>query len=287
MTNTISPLKYFFRNNSLLVIAFTFLLVAVTINRTLIKPSIKVDRQSDAFNFNTSFLKLLSSGNKRIISSTIWIQTLLESDQEKYNRKDYESWMYLRFLTIASLDPRFYENYLYGGMYLSVVKNDLLGAADIFERGLEYYPQDYRLNYYSGFNYFFELGDYEKGFEKLQRIENHPHAPPLLRQIVSKLRFETSGDYEVALQFLKENLKLVKDDMIREKLSKDIYAVAAQRDLECLNEGRKNCSMTDAYGIPYIKDEEGKWKSKVPFNPYKIFRPKFKDQENGMDLENK
>lgn len=219
---------------------------------------------------------MMSLGNKRLISSVIWIQTLLESDIERYNKDDFEDWMYLRFLTISSLDPKFYENYLYGGMYLSIIKDDLPAAADIFELGLLQYPEDYSLNYYAGFNYFFEMGDYARGLEKLRKIKDHPRAEKNVRFVVSKLLFETTRNYDVAIEFLKQTLAQTKSDLVKEKLKMDLYSVVAQRDLECLNNGKNDCLRLDAEGIPYIKDDSGKWISKRKYKPYKIFRPEGK-----------
>lgn len=211
-----------------------------------------------------------------MISNVLWIQTLLESDLERYVKSEQEDWIYLRFRTIAALDPYFYENYLYGGMYLSVIKDDLESAAEIFELGLLKYPDDYRLNYYAGFNYFYEIGDYQKGYDKLKRIENNPKAPLSLKFVINKLRFETTRNYEVTLAFLKETYRMTKSEMIREKLAGDIYSVVSRRDLECLNGKGINCNMIDAEGLPYFKNEKGIWTSRRHYKDYKIFRPEEK-----------
>lgn len=259
-------------NHFLIPVAALFLFAAISINQDLKKPVVVVSKQDTAINLNTNFLRFMSFGNKRLISNVLWIQTLMESDHEKYFKKDYGNWMYLRFLTIAAIDPRFYQNYLYGGMYLSVIKDDLLGAADIFERGLQVYPNDYDLNYYAGFNYFFELGDFEKGYAVLKRIENHPKSNQLLKFIINKLRFETSGNYEVALAFLQDTYQKMTDSTLKAKIEGNIHSLRSEMDLVCLNSGKKGCSTRDIYGEPYVKDPSGKWVTKRPLKPYRIFR---------------
>lgn len=261
-------------NIFLLVCALIFFSSAIVLNRIFEKPKFEIDKQNTALNINSSFIQFFSLGNNRLVSNLIWIQTLLESDEVHYKRNYLSNWMYLRFLTIAKLDPQFYENYLYGGMYLSIIKDDLLGAADLFETGFKYYPDDYYLNYYAGFNYFYELGDYEKGLELLQKIENHPKTPTNLKFVISKLRYETTNNFEVALEFLKNNLALAKDDHLRKKISLDIYSLIADRDLACLNGKKGNCSKLDAEGNNYILDKNGNWKAQREFNSYKIFRQK-------------
>lgn len=233
------------------------------------KPPIVVDKQSSAVNVNWTFLKILSAGNKRLISDVLWIQTLLESDLEHYRKKDLNSWMYLRFRTIAELEPQFYENYLYGGMFLSIIKDDLEGAADIYERGIKMYPNDYRLHYNAGFNYYFEMGRFEEGLNLLEKIVDHPDASQGLPLIINKIRFETGAGYEVALDFIKKQLELTKDPVLEKKLAGDYYALKAQRDLECLNEGRTNCDYLDAEGNSYRKIGSS-WEAKKKFIPYRI-----------------
>lgn len=263
-----------YKYNRYLFLGLTALFYSLTLifNRAASPPPLDVSLQEKAINFDDSFLKFFSLGNKRLFSSVLWIQTLLQSDEAHYKGKNYGNWMYLRFLTISSLDPLFYENYLWGGMYLSIVKDDVLAAARIFELGLDKYPEDYKLNYHAGFNYYAEMGEYEKALPLLKKIVNHPKAPPILPFIVNKLEFETSGDYEATLAFLSLTLASVQgDDVLRNKLERDIYALKADRDLECLNKGSADCSHIDAAGNAYIF-KDGKWMAQILYKPFKIYR---------------
>ncbi len=262
--------KHFsFKELTLLVSGLSLFAVAGRIHQKTQKPVIEVTKQDTALNINRNVLLFLSMGNKRLIADTLWVQTLLESDESHYSKKDLNSWMYLRFLNIAILDPKFYENTLWGGMYLSIVKDDVLGAAHIFEIGLDNYPEDYRLNYFAGFNYYYEIGDLAKGSELLTRIQDYPQAPPFLKSLVNKLRFEVHQDYETAMEFLKVTANQSKDVVLKQKLEGEIYALKAQMDLECLNSNRENCSKIDADGSPYLF-KDGVWKAQTTFKPYRL-----------------
>ena len=177
--------------------------------------------------------------------------------------------MYLRFMTIAYLDPHFYENYLFGGQYLSIVKDDLMGAVDLLTKGTKYFPQDYKLRYYLGFTYFYELGDSKNGAKWLESIMNHPKAPSFIKIIVSKLKFENTKDYDVPLLFLKDLIASTKDQYLKEKLLKDLYSVKAERDLACLNSKKNNCDKFDTLGMPYLEINNVYYAQKE-FNPYKL-----------------
>lgn len=253
-----------------LVIAVSFG-ITLLIHQSFNRPEIVVRKQDSAKNINRDFLKLFSAGHKRILSSSLWIVTLLEADEEHVRKKDGNSWMYHRFMSIADLEPQLYVNYLYGGQFLSIIKDDLEGAAELYERGLKLYPNDYKLNYNAGFNYYFEMGDYEKGLPKLEEVLKHPEAHWTMKFLVNKLRFELNNEYDAALEFLKFNITQTEDQALKKKLTQDIYSLKAERDLQCLNENKKNCDRTDAEGSPYIY-REGKWITQKPFVPYQIFR---------------
>ncbi|MCM2349578.1 MAG: hypothetical protein NDI69_06120 [Bacteriovoracaceae bacterium] len=259
------------RSHLLIVGALGFLATALIFHKNSKRPEIVVTKQDSAVNINSIFLQMFATGNKRLIADLLWIQTLIESDLEFYRGQPLNNWMYLRFKSISILDPLFYENYLYGGQYLSIVKDDPEAAALIMDKGLKYYPNDYGLNFNQAFNYYFELGNNEKGLQHFERIKDHPEAPFYLTSLIIKLKHELVGDKNVTITLLKETYDKTRDRILRSKLASDIYALKAMIDLECLNSGKTNCDQLDAEGNPYLFSS-GSYKAKKIFKPYKIFR---------------
>ena len=259
------PKKHFITS----LLAILFFGFALIVNLNLKKPEIIVDKQDSALNFNTYFIKLMAIGNKRLISDVLWVQTLLESDETQYKNNDLNSWMYLRFKNIAELDPEFYQNYLWGGMYLSIIKDDRLGAAEIFERGLKYYPNEYELNYHAGFNYYAQLQNYEKAYDLFNKIQTYPQAPMHLKTLTAKLHFQKSLDYDDTIEILIGLHDNTKDEVVKKRIYLNIYSLSAERDLNCLNLKKENCNKKDIQGDDYIFSE-GKFKSQKAFAPYRI-----------------
>lgn len=254
-----------------ILIIFVSFGITLLIHQSFNRPEIVVRKQDRAKNINRDFMKIFSSGHKRILSSSLWIITLLEADEEHVQKKDGNSWMYYRFMTIADLEPELYVNYLYGGQFLSIIKDDLEGAAELYERGLLLFPDDYDLNFNAGFNYYFEMGNFKKGLPKLEKIINHKKTNWNVKFLVNKLKFELTNEYDAALEFLKYNFHQTKDESLKKKLIQDIYSLKAERDLKCLNENKSGCEQHDAEGIPYVY-RDGKWTSRKTFNAFKIFR---------------
>ena len=262
--------KQFFKNSGIMTFTgFTFLVIAGVLNTKITKPTLILSKQETALNFDKDLLTFLSAGNKRLITDLLWIQTLLESDVEHYKKKDLNNWLFLRFNTIAHLDPKFYSNYLFGGQFLAIIKDDLEGANVIYDKGLSIFPEDYSLNYHAGFLNYFEKGDFEKGLLYLDKIKNHPRAPLFLISIVNKLRVSTGMDLTEVFQLVKHNYETTKDDHLKKRIESDLYAIKAEIDLECLNQQRRNCEQRDLYGVPYVKKNNIYTTSKE-FKPFRI-----------------
>lgn len=262
--------KYLFSSsNLLLVFGLLFILVGGYINIKTEKPILELSKQETALNINNDILVFMSAGNKRLLTDLLWVQTLLESDTEHYKQRDLNNWLFLRFNSIALLDPKFYENYLFGGRYLAIIKDDLEGADIIYDKGLLYYPDDFSLNYNAGFLNYFEIGNFEKGLRYLTKVENHPRSPIFIKSIINKLKLETGVPLEKIFQLVLFDYETTTDETLKNKLRNDLYRIKAEIDLECLNAKRTGCERIDFFGDEYIF-KAGRYKSKVDLKPYRL-----------------
>lgn len=260
----------FFNNNSLILVVATILLISACLLNTQTKrPVISLTKQETAININTKFLSVLSAGHKRLITDLLWIQTLIESDTEHYKKKDLNSWLFLRFNTISILDPRFYENYSYGGQFLAIVKDDLEGADVIYDKGLGFFPDDYPLNFQAGFMNYYEMGNFKKGYLYLSRVVDDPKAPTYLRSIISKIQYEVTGDLSETYKLVQFNYEVAKDENLKLRLGSDLYAIKAEIDLKCLNNQGAECEIRDQDGELYQKRGDLFYSVK-PFRKYGI-----------------
>ncbi|TNF28622.1 MAG: hypothetical protein EP319_08680 [Deltaproteobacteria bacterium] len=240
---------FFFMGASILLTGLHFF------KETTPRPLLQISMEDRATNYDGMFLKFSSLGNSRMVSSLLWMHTLLFSDTEHYKNDDLNSWMFQRFNTITDLEPKMYEAYFYGGQYLSIVKDDVFGAEEIFNKGLSIYPEDLWLNYLSGFNYIYEIGDREKGIKRFLKIESHPKLMstfPILPSIISKLMKDTN-DPDSLFIILKTAWEKAPDDYLKNHYWNSMYSLKAEKDLECLNLNERNCSQTDLEGNLYIQ----------------------------------
>ena len=260
--------KHFFSKDSLLLSTgvVTFL-AGCFLNHHISKPDLELSKQDTAININNNLLTYISAGNKRLLTDLIWVQTLIESDIEHYKKRDLNSWLFLRFNSIATLDPKFYENYFWGGQFLAIVKDDLEGADYLYDLGIQQYPDDYRLNYNAAFLNYYELGDVKKGAQYLEKIVHHPKAPTFLESILNKLKVESGIAPDEVFRLVEHNYNTTKDQALKERLLKDLYAIKAEIDLRCLNNRGLDCDDKDIEGSAYVF-RNGKYYSQKPFSRY-------------------
>lgn len=237
------------------IIAFALVLffLAFIINQNLYRPNVVLSKQDETWNLNNEMILKFNLGFKRLVSSFLWISTVLESDIDHYKNKDLNSWMFLRFNTISVLEPKFYENYALGGPYLSIVKDDLTGASIIYDKGLKLFPDDFYLLRDAGFHYHFEMGDYSKSFEIYSKLRHHKQANPVIISNLARLETER-GNLAVAFDLLLDQLNSIQDkeSFLAKKVRSHLYSVKAEIDLNCLNKKLKNCSEKDFYGNNYL-----------------------------------
>lgn len=245
----------------------------ITLNHLILeRPRIQVSKQSSSLNFNQKYLKIFNLGFSNMVSSWLWVQTLLESDIEPYKKDDLNSWMFLRFSTITTIDPKFYEAYLFGGKYLSIIKDDVFGAEVIFKNGLKQFPDDFWLNINAAHNYFFEMGLPEMAYPLYKKVQFLPIAKktfPILPSIVAKLE-KLQGDPQVAFSLLLVALENQESEYFREYYEKSLYSLKAEIDLNCLNSGKQDCNRNDYFGNPYFKNNKGEFQSKISWKKFEL-----------------
>lgn len=198
-------------------------------------PVIKITKQQSALNFKSLSLSFFSFGNQSMVSSFLWLATMIESDIDHYKAKDGNSWMFSRFDVITDLNPWFYNAYRIGGIYLSVIKDDDIGAKTLLEKGLIRYPDDLRLNYFYGFHCFIELLDYScalKSFEKVLLIpEGRRLYSAFLPSIVAKLKTK---------DLPKEQAFALIDGMKKEYVNDPLVLERLETILKKINNGEKH-----------------------------------------------
>jgi hypothetical protein len=184
-------------------------------------PAIDYSAQEIQYNLNDELL-IFHWGQKRMMSSLLWTKTMLDSDIVHYKKKDLNSWLFLRFKTLIMLDPNFIESYRYGGIYLSVIKDDIAGASYLFKLGAEKFVNDYNMQFYAGYHFLHEEVHYKlalKFFLNAERLRPNSH---LIKLIVTSLMDRTNVDDEVINQRLLRLIDQESDLALKKELKQKL-----------------------------------------------------------------
>jgi hypothetical protein len=238
-------------------------------NQNYKKPKIKINPQNSKILLKSNYIDLFNIGQKRLITDLLWIETLLDSDLEHYKKNDLGSWMYRRFDLITKLDEKFLDAYKFGGIYLSVIKDDKLGAMEIYKRGLKHYPDNYFLNYNAGLHALTELYDKKYALKRYKKVYELRPDKKLFLSIIAKLEAEVT-DLETSYKMIEEAYNNVKEnDLIASKYKRQLYAIKAEIDLNCLNKIKKECNYLDFNNKPYIL-ENGLYNASEKWKKFRI-----------------
>lgn len=261
------------KNYIIFIFTLVFFSTSFFIAREFEKPAIVVSKQESSFNINYQIIEFFHLGQKRLLSSIYWVATILESDHSHYKQRDLNSWMFLRFNTIAQLEPLFLETYTFGGPYLSIVKDDLTGATQIYKKGMHYYPNEFSLLKDAAFHFYFEVKDYDESYKIYQRLKNNPKASIHMISTLARLETEQGNlDDAFDLLFAKYNDLKDKKSFLATKIESSLYAIKAQRDLDCLNSiiEKKLCDKKDFRGLEYRKNSKGKYEAQFLWEKFKV-----------------
>ena len=124
---------------------------------------------------------------------------------EKAPRVCRLGWSYRMTDAVTELDPRFLGPYLTAASIMSVITRDREGAGKIYDKGLERFPDNWRVSFHAGYHYIHEMKDDEKGVRALLQSARSG-GPPWLFSLAAK-KFREAGKQLLAYQALKEFLK--------------------------------------------------------------------------------
>jgi hypothetical protein len=246
--------KYYVNFPLLQILLSIFLLFFSTIYKNkVIKPNVEFNPQDSALNFQPTLIRFTSFGNDRLISSFLWTHSMLFSDTIHFdNTTPGFSWLYYRFNNISELEPYFYENYHLGGMYLSVIKDDRVGAENLLLKGISKFNSDASLNFYLGMLYMFDIKNYVKALIYFKAAYKLKHPYKTLPSMIVKLERNNNSISEDSYILPYEAYKNEKSERFKFRYYEIAYKAKAEFDLKCLQSKGDKCSTKDLDGNLYL-----------------------------------
>ncbi len=167
-------------------------------------------------NYSADTLNFTAFGYQRAVSSLLWLRFLQQTPPKKIGSNQV-SWIYRDLDTITVLDPDFYPVYEQGGVFLSVITEDRIGAEKILLKGTERFPDRWRLRAYLAYHYQFEMNELQKAGEQYVAGAQLPGAPALLAIRASHF-LQKKGQLQNGILLLQTMINATSDAGVKKKL---------------------------------------------------------------------
>jgi len=188
------------------------LIIAVSVFLTVL-PFINIERKQDEllFNLPPALLRVMSFQFKEVVSDIAFLNVLThlsemrtQEDTKRYLPEQYE-WIFKSLNNSVALDPYFADPYnllnssLIWDQYKTSEVNTLIA------KGADLRSWDYLLAFYTGFNYYYFLDDYEKSFVYFKQASQRSGGNPFYDRLASKVAYQANKT-DLAIEYLEEQI---------------------------------------------------------------------------------
>ena len=183
---------------------------------------------------DAEYLQLASVGYQELVADVLWLQTIQVMGERKISNAAGR-WLYRAFDIITTLAPNFVRVYEAGGLALTTLVVLPEESNRLLMKGAEHNPAEWRLPFYLGINYYFELYDDAKAGEYMAQASRIPGAPPGLVPIAANL-FASAKSPQQAVDILATAYRNTSDENAKKLLELRLKIMLAERDMVMLEQ---------------------------------------------------
>lgn len=180
------------------------------------------------------YLRMASLGYRELAADLLWLQAIQMMGERKLSEDDGR-WLYHAVDRITTLDPKFVRAYEAGSHALCILVVLPEESNRLLEKGMQHNPQEWKLPFFLGINYYFELGDDEKAAAAMARASSLPGAPDSLVRLAAKL-FVSAKSPQQAVELLAKVYEETSDENVRKALEVRLKESIVERDLQMLEQ---------------------------------------------------
>lgn len=170
-------------------------------------------------------LKIMSLGFRSLMADVLWMKAIGYFGGHTFTDQQYP-WLYHILDQVTDLDPPFRSPYIFGGVVLSVAADSAEESIALLRKGMDYHPDDWRLPFYIGFNYFYYLKDPVRASEYIQVAATLPARPQYMPFLAASLMTE-AGRLETAIAFLETVAANTQEEYVRRQIAEKIALLRA------------------------------------------------------------
>ena len=168
-------------------------------------------------------LKIMSLGHRNLLADVLWMKAIGYFGGHHMTDQEYP-WLYHILDQVTSLDPLFRQAYSFGGVVLSLEEGSAPQSVALLRKGMDYFPADWRLPFYIGFDYFYYFKDADKAADYIHLAAMLPGHPQYLPRLAASL-LSKSGRLGAAIAFLRTVAANTADDGVRQGIERKIESL--------------------------------------------------------------
>ena len=180
------------------------------------------------------YLRMASLGYRELVADLLWLQAIQVMGERKLSEEEGH-WLYDAVDRITTLDPKFVRAYEAGSHALCIFVVMPEESNRLLEKGIQHNPQEWKLPFLLGINYYFELGDDEKAAEAMAKAARLPGAPDGIARLAAKL-FVSARSPQQAVELLAKVYEETSDENVRKMLEVRLKESIVERDLQILEQ---------------------------------------------------
>jgi tetratricopeptide (TPR) repeat protein len=183
---------------------------------------------------NGEYLQIASLGYQELIADVLWLEAIQVMGERKVS-DTAGHWLYRAFDIITTLDPKFERAYEAGGLALVTLVVLPEESNRLMKKGAQHNPENWRLPFYLGINYYFELYDDAKAAEYVAQASRLPGAPEGLVSMAANL-FASAKSAQQAVDLLIAAYQNTSDENAKKFLEFRLKIMITERDLQMLEQ---------------------------------------------------
>jgi hypothetical protein len=180
------------------------------------------------------YLQLISVGYRELVADALWLQAIQVMGERKIS-ETAGRWLYRAFDIITTLDPKFVRVYEAGGLALTTLVVLPEESNQLLMKGIEHNPDEWKLPFYLGINYYFELYDDGKAGEYMAQASRISGAPSGLVPFAANL-FASAKSPQQAVDILATAYHNTSDENAKKLLELRLKIMLAERDVVVLEQ---------------------------------------------------
>ncbi|WP_455244331.1 hypothetical protein [Petrachloros mirabilis] len=183
---------------------------------------------------DAQYLQMASLGHQEIVADVLWLQAI-QVMAGKNISDEAGHWLYRAFDVITTLDPHFVRAYEAGALALTTFVVLPEESNRLLMKGMEHNPREWKLPFYLGINYYFELYDDAKAAEYIAQASRLPGAPIGLVPMAANL-FAAAKSPQQAVDILILAYQNTADQSAKKLLEIRLKMMLTERDLVMLEQ---------------------------------------------------